>query len=141
MQEHQKSKTLHVVIAVGAIIIVILLGLLFFLPTQKKSSTPASQITNDSNSVTVVMNEDGFSETEVTIKQGQTIIWQNNDQDFRWPASNVHPSHEVYPEFDPKEPIPPGESWSFTFDEAGEWQFHDHLKPYFTGTITVESST
>jgi plastocyanin len=126
-----KNKLLVAGLIIGAIVIFALTAILLILPANRFSSSSSGA------DVTVEMTADGFSRQEITIKRGQTIEWINRDQDFRWPASNVHPSHEKYPDFDPKEPIAPGQSWSFTFDQVGEWQFHDHLKPYFVGTVSV----
>src|SRR5262245_55787372 len=41
--------------------------------------------------------------------------------------------HLIYPEFDPRRPIGPGERWSFRFSRPGTWKFHDHLTPDMTG--------
>jgi hypothetical protein len=89
----------------------------------------------------IEMVEGGFSPTSVEIVQGETVIFRNLDKTDRWPASNIHPTHEIYPEFDPMEPLAPGESWSFTFNKAGEWKFHDHIYASYIGTIRVNSTT
>jgi plastocyanin len=95
--------------------------------------------TNQSGAKTIIsMTDEGYSPSTVTIKQGETIVFENNSSMDNWPASNIHPTHEIYSEFDPKRPIASGDSWSFTFDQAGIWRFHDHLTPSFVGTITVE---
>ena len=86
---------------------------------------------------TMSMTDDGYSPVNVTIEQGTEVVFENNSDQARWPASNIHPTHEIYPEFDPKEEIPAGSSWSFTFDKIGEWGYHDHLRPSITGTIFV----
>jgi len=88
-------------------------------------------------SFVVTMTDEGFSPTEFTIQRGTTVAWVNSSTKFRWPASNIHPTHELYPAFDPLEPVAPGEVWEFTFNEVGSWQFHDHLIPRFIGLITV----
>ena len=54
-----------------------------------------------------------------------------------WPASDFHPTHSVYPAFDPKRPLKADESWRFVFDRAGVWTYHDHLSENTTGTIIV----
>ena len=87
--------------------------------------------------VVIHMNENGFAPSKVNIKQGQAVEFENTGNTSHWPASNVHPTHESYSEFDPKKPVKPGESWGFIFDNAGVWQFHDHLFPEFVGTVTV----
>ncbi|HVS79998.1 MAG TPA: hypothetical protein VHF05_03375 [Candidatus Paceibacterota bacterium] len=89
--------------------------------------------------VYVQMTDHGFEPAEVTINQGDLVVFQNADTASHWPASDIHPTHQIYPEFDPKRPIPGGESWSFTFNRAGSWGMHDHLYPQFTGTIHVNA--
>ncbi len=78
-----------------------------------------------------------YSPANQTIKQGDTIKFTNSSNKNMWPASDNHPSHTIYPEFDPDTSITPGSSWSFTFTKTGSWDYHDHNKPGCTGTITV----
>ena len=51
-----------------------------------------------------------------------------------WVASDPHPIHSDLPGLDAKGAK---ESYSFTFDTAGEWGFHNHLRASDTGTIIV----
>ena len=89
------------------------------------------------DAVIISMRQDEYVPSEITIKKGQTIVFKNESNEWRWPASNLHPTHDIYPEFDPKEPVGTGKSWAFRFDKSGSWSMHDHLAPYITGTITV----
>lgn len=79
----------------------------------------------------------GYAPAEITIMVGDTIVWMNDSDVHHWPASDIHPTHSIYPEFDPLEPIGPGESWAFTFKKVGEWRFHDHIRANLKGTVTV----
>lgn len=97
--------------------------------------TPTTEISEDAKIIT--LTSDGFSPSELTVTQGDTVTFVSTAGELFWPASNLHPSHTIYPEFDPQMPVSPTESWSFTFTKVGEWKFHDHLAPYFTGVITV----
>jgi plastocyanin len=84
------------------------------------------------------MTTDGFSPADVTIKSGEAVKFVNaTTNGYFWPASNLHPTHELYPEFDPREPIAPGDSWTFVFKRVGEWGYHDHLKANKRGTVKV----
>lgn len=86
----------------------------------------------------IEMSDAGFSPRDISIKIGDRVEFRNVSSDgFFWPASNLHPTHELYPAFDPREPIAPGDIWSFTFKKRGEWSFHDHLRAEKRGTITV----
>lgn len=88
--------------------------------------------------VSVVLTEEGFEPRDIQVSRGATVTFSTVRQNKFWPASNAHPAHDVYPEFDPMRSLEPGESWSFTFDKVGVWGFHDHVRSYFTGTIHVD---
>lgn len=105
-----------------------IIGELFFLAGQNKAYT-------------IELREDGFYPKEFTIKKGDTITFTSSRQKPFWPASNLHPTHEIYPEFDPKHPIELGESWSFRFEKEGEWRYHDHLFPNYAGSIVVRGTS
>src|SRR3989344_478350 len=85
----------------------------------------------------IYIDENGFSPNKIEIGVNSKVIFKNTDTREHWPASNIHPSHEIYPEFDPKKALKPGEEWSFVFKRSGIWKFHDHYYPQLTGTITV----
>ena len=101
---------------------------------------------------TVEITSSGFSPKELTIKNGDTVTWVNKDSKGHWPASAMHPTHTVYPGsniekcstadepnlFDSCRDIPAGESWSFTFNEAGSWGYHDHSHTGLYGKIIVQ---
>lgn len=88
--------------------------------------------------VTIDMVADGFTPDPITAQKGQQVCWINKDTHGRWPASNIHPTHEIYSAFDPKKPVVVGETWCFVFDRAGIWRYHDHLLPEFVGMVNVE---
>ncbi len=114
------------------ILLIVLLGWYGWKTVSSKSTTATGE------TVTILMQQDAYDPSELTIKKGTTVTFINKAPDWRWPASNLHPTHDIYPEFDPKEPVAPEKSWTFRFDAAGSWRMHDHLAPYITGTITVK---
>lgn len=97
------------------------------------------------------MTPDGFVPKEVEIDVGTEVVFENSDTRKRWPATNIHPTHTVYPNsdvlkcgtdeepelFDACRGLESGETFSFTFNEPGRWRYHDHLHPQLTGSITV----
>ena len=94
----------------------------------------------------VVYTDAGYSPSTLRIKKGGTVVFKNQSSRQMWPASAVHPTHRNYPTtggcigstFDACRQVQPGDSWSFKFDIAGSWKYHDHLSPGDTGTIVVE---
>ena len=129
------------ILIVGIILSTIIAGAVL-LNTGKEVEAP----TNDGAGISVsqgafIVNiaDAGYDQKEFTVKRGQAVIFKNNTADGNfWPASNIHPTHEVYPEFDPKEPIPPGGEWKISFKREGVWRWHDHLRPSIKGIITVQ---
>lgn len=89
----------------------------------------------------VQMTDSGFVPDKLEIIAGDTVVFENVGQQDHWPASNFHPTHRMYPDFDPQKPILPGDSWSFIFFRPGVWGFHDHEFPDFTGEIVVLPDT
>jgi plastocyanin len=87
---------------------------------------------------TITLTEDGFKPNHLVIAEGETVTFKTNRGTPFWPASNVHPTHTAYPDFDPKKPIAPDATWSFTFTKAGTYLFHDHIASLFEGEIIVE---
>ena len=121
-----KTKNILGVLGIGALILVgaIVVALLFYGSKTSKEHM-------------IELREDGFYPKELTIQKGDTVMFTTSLEKPFWPASNLHPSHTIYSEFDPKEPIEPGKSWSLRFDKTGEWKYHDHLIPLYTGIISV----
>lgn len=94
-----------------------------------------------SQTVIVEMTSEGFKPNSVTLDENFTVIFLNRDSKPHWPASDVHPTHDIYPQFDPQSPIESGKSWAFKPKKAGEWKYHDHLNPHRGGTLKVIAET
>lgn len=112
----------------------------YIIPTLFLLSLPFLALAHggvDDGELIIRMTENGFEPKELTAVEGDEVLFINNDDVDRWPASNFHPSHTIYPEFDSLTGIKPGESWKMKFEKAGTWRMHDHLIPHMTGTIVV----
>lgn len=123
-----------------ALIAIVLLGsigtALYFLLSPAPAQQAQEQDLGEP-AVIITRTPEGYEPKEVTIKQGDVVTWVNKTTEFHWPASDLHPTHGVYPEFDPLRPIAPDEEWSFKFDKVGVWKYHDHIRANKTGTVTV----
>ncbi len=87
--------------------------------------------------VLVQVTDSGFVPQKTFVQKGDTVKFVNETNRAIWPASDSHPTHGLYSEFDPKKPLPAGASWSFTFGRAGVWVYHDHEAPQMRGSVTV----
>ncbi len=108
-----------------------------------------TQTSSASDAVTVVTyTDDGFSPETVTITQGDTVRFVNESGGRMWVGSDIHPTHSLYSEkttndclgsaFDQCGVNNNGESWEFTFTQAGEWGYHNHVRASKRGTVVVE---
>lgn len=76
----------------------------------------------------------GFVPATLAVKPGSLVRFVNDSDTEMWVASDNHPAHTDLPTFDQ---FKASDSYSYVFEEIGEWAFHDHLNAAFTGTITV----
>jgi len=86
----------------------------------------------------VEYTDDGFSPNQITINKGETVRFVNKSSRSMWVASNVHPAHTILSTFDQFGTSEFGESYQYTFDQIGEWEYHDHVNASETGVIVVE---
>jgi plastocyanin len=117
-----------------------------------QTETPAAQGTPVSGQNVITYTDSGYLPSTLRVKVGDTVTFKNESSRSMWPASAFHPTHTVYsgtsisehcPDtagtaFDACKGFLPGSSWSFKFNKAGAWKYHDHLNPGATGTIVVE---
>lgn len=110
------------------------------------TQTPVTQETPSAEQNVVTYTNAGYSPNTLRVKAGATVTFKNDSSQSMWTASGVHPTHRLYPTtggcigstFDACKGIQPDNSWSFKFDIAGTWKYHNHLNPSDTGTIVVE---
>jgi len=118
-------------------------------PTTASPTAPTATNTTPTTTaktVTIEITSSGFLPSTTEINKGDTVIFTNRDSNEHWPASASHPTHTVYPEsggcigskFDACKGLKQGENWSFTFNQAGTWGYHDHLNPSLRGSIVVK---
>ncbi|TSC61142.1 MAG: Uncharacterized protein Athens041674_867 [Parcubacteria group bacterium Athens0416_74] len=103
--------------------------------------------TDDTYDVLVTFDGDAFSPKELTVQKGTRVRFLNASDESVWPASAVHPTHSIYPEkdaqnclgssFDACRDLKKDEFFDFTFNYVGEWRYHDHVKAFKTGMVTV----
>lgn len=86
----------------------------------------------------VAYTDDGYEPAQITISVGETVEFINQSSGNVWTASDPHPQHTDLPEFDALQGQGPGESYSFTFTNPGEWGYHNHVRSVHTGVVVVE---
>lgn len=79
----------------------------------------------------------GFEPRSLEVPVGTMVEFINESSEGMWVASNVHPAHDLLPTFDQFETNDPGETYTYVFDKAGTWAFHDHINAAREGVIRV----
>ncbi len=79
----------------------------------------------------------GFTPSSMTAPAGTAVTWISLDSSAPTVASNPHPTHTDIPGFETTT-VMMGQSWSFTFTQAGTWGYHNHNFPDQGGTVTVQ---
>lgn len=119
----------------AAVIILAVIGVVLFVAIgRNQTSVKPSVAPADS----IVYTNSGYSPTEFTVQAGTTVIFVNQSDLSMWTASDPHPVHTEYAKFDHRQGIGKDETYEFTFTEPGTYNYHNHLFPQHTGTITVE---
>src|SRR3989344_4435351 len=143
---------------VWAVIIVIVIAGAGWWYVSQSAPAPAASNTGEltgtvtaPKSVTVLYGADGFSPSTVTIKKGDTVTFTNNGGGDMWVATAQHPAHSGY-DGTPLSthcaagytgPVPfdqcaAGTSYSFMFNQAGTWNYHNHNNDADFGKVVVE---
>ncbi|KKS44201.1 MAG: hypothetical protein UV48_C0012G0005 [Candidatus Azambacteria bacterium GW2011_GWA2_42_9] len=139
------KKIILIIIALAAVTAAYI-GFKFYGVKQAPTSMPESTTITAPKTETIVVapktwtveyKENQFVPRELKIKKGDIVTWINNNSEPIWPASAIHPTHQVYPGFDALKGLNTGESYSFTFDKVGNWKYHNHLNPSVTGVVEV----
>jgi plastocyanin len=117
--------------AVGVVLLVVGIYLVSRVFTKQDTSTPSAE------DVVVNIIESDFIPPRLLVSKGTKVTWTNKGTKPHRIASNPHPEHTGLAGLDSKEPIGPGASYSYTFNEAGTFDYHDHFKPTLNGTVEV----
>jgi plastocyanin len=106
---------------------------------------------NAANTTTIRYTANGFSPSAVTIARGRTVTFVNETSGNMWVAADEHPVHTEFDGTDrathcsgsyagptPFDQCQNGSTYSFVFNKAGTFGYHNHSAAQFEGTITVQ---
>ena len=94
-------------------------------PPAGSNQQPANQ--PPASSASVEISGFTFSPSELTVAKGATVTWTNKDSMAHTVTSSSFDSG----------PVQNGGSFSFTFTQAGTYDYHCSIHPSMTGKITV----
>lgn len=99
-----------------------LFGLAFFAASCKKSDSPGANA--------VFIQSMAFNPSTITVAKGTTVTWTNKDNIDHTVSSNDGTSFD-------KNPLSPGNSFSYTPATAGTFAYHCKIHTSMTATLIV----
>jgi plastocyanin len=94
--------------------------------TPAKTPTPATSSQSQSNAINI--QNFAFSPATLIIKKGATVTWTNNDS----------APHQIKSATFNSSSLSNGQSFSFTFNDIGSFDYSCAIHPSMTGKIVVE---
>ena len=163
MKKDKKNTGSGVIISIViiAVIVLIILGINLLSKKNTSDETPEENLSSSQEEIIsetpeptehlVEITLEGFVPKDLEIKKGEKVTWVNKLITEVRPAGDYHPTHTIYPgssiikcgtaeeknTFDACRSLKKGESYSFVFNEAGGWAYHNHLQPSKDGKIIV----
>ena len=96
-------------------------GRFAFLVDSKQAA--AYQVMTGKQEVAIPQENLKFNPANIVVSKGTKVTWTNRDDVIHFVNTDPHPSHNVLPALN-SQPINKGESYSFTFNDTGEWGYH-----------------
>lgn len=135
-------KNILTIVVIG--VVVLLAGVIFILaqigifssntkdnggntPTENNTDTNTNENT-DSTTTSIDINEFTFIPATTTIKKGETVTWTNKEST----------RHDVKSDLFQSPLLAQGETFSFTYNEVGTFEYICGVHPAMKGTIKVE---
>jgi plastocyanin len=113
------------------LLVLFLMGIAILLSgcSSQQPTTTTSPATTTPSGNNVEIKGSAFNPITITIKKGDTITWTNND-----PVTHT----VTIPGVTDSGSIPSGQTFSFTFSNAGTFDYHCSIHTSMTGKIIVQ---
>lgn len=81
----------------------------------------------------------GFVPANVTVKVGQAVVWTNNAVTSHFVISDAPvPLKAGEPQPNSGQSLKPADTYTYVFNQAGSYGYHDTNDPSFQGTVVVK---
>lgn len=100
--------------------------------SQLPSTSPQSSPSAQTSITTVSIKNFAFNPASISVTKGTTVKWMNNDSTAHQIVSD--PDGSVFK----SEVLNPGQSYTYTFDETGTFNYHCGIHPFMKGAVTSQ---
>ncbi|HSW78988.1 MAG TPA: cupredoxin domain-containing protein [Candidatus Babeliales bacterium] len=120
-------------IAVLILLVIVIVVAISHNPTKNNTTSIAKQ------SAQIAVTSSQFVPQVLDVKVGSSVVWTNQDSSPHWIASDPYPKDDTLKSLNSGGPKQKGESFTYTFDKAGTFTYHDELHPAeLKGTVRVK---
>ncbi len=107
-------------------------------PTQTSIGTTGTlTVTQTPGTMAVTIQNFAFNPASVTLSRGSTVTWTNQDSTAHQIINDATAAAGQGQLFE-SNPLSQGQSYSFTFQQAGTFPYHCNIHPSMKGTIIVQ---
>lgn len=132
-----KNKPVLIGVAATAVLIIVVIGLLAWMPWQK-TTTKTVATTSRPTVAVIEITSAGFLPSTLNVHPNTEIVWVNEDVAPHLPAADPYPSHVSLPSLVAPRALGQKETYTFKVTKAETIRYHDDLTPTEVGTIVVE---
>ena len=111
-------------IAVLILLVIVIAVALTHNPSSNKAPTTAAK-----QSAQIAITDTKFVPQVIDVKVGTSVMWTNQDSSPHWIASDPYPKDDALKSLNSGGPKQQNESFTYTFDKAGTYSYHDELHP------------
>ncbi len=130
-----RSKAIFGASALIAILLISTIVAVVMKKEDNKTTDPVAVAQTRTAQITIT--KDGFVPATISVKKGTKITWTNNDDKPHQLKANPHPTGESLPGLK-SEILNNKQTYEYTADTAGSFDYHDSLNPTTNGTIEVK---
>ena len=129
--DNGNKKKIGTLVAILFILTVIVVGALVLVNRRDKKQVEGI------NEIRVAITDEGFSPSTISVSKGTKVVWVNNTAAPHKVGANPFPDATSLPDLN-SEAIAPDQSYSYTFENAGSFDYADYTNPTVGGTVQVK---
>ena len=116
------------------LIILLLVSTLVLISCMPQTPTEVTEEPEEPTGTVVTMEGLTYQPAEITVSAGTTVTWTNEDNVGHTVTAGTRESPTGL--FDQN--VPAGDSFSYTFEETGTYDYYCSIHPGMNGTVIVE---
>jgi plastocyanin len=100
-------------------------------PLPTSTPQPPTPVPGPPQTVAATLTDTGVTPDVINIRVGDTVIWTNNGSSIKWLVEDQRTMFN-------SGKLSVGQTFSYTFQEAGQFTYHDDLHASWTATVNVQ---